>query len=197
MGKLGLTIITIFKTPMLRVFLIIFPLILISAGQAIAVEDSTSDLDSYYIEGAKWKEGKLTLPKYPRSRHLMEFSVDSAGAPFEYFIDRESLSIGQDYVVRFTVVIKSKSGAENVIYEGIRCDTREYKTYAYGSQDEKFQKASNPSWKILTRSGGTAYRYELYASYLCGNGPVPLKISEMIHRIEVDDEQTNLGSYDY
>ncbi|GMR07696.1 MAG: CNP1-like family protein [Gammaproteobacteria bacterium] len=197
MGKLGLTVITIFKMLMLRIFLIIFSLTLVSAGQAIAVEESSSDLDNYFIEGEKWKEGKIILPRYPRSRHLMEFTVDSAGAPFEYFIDRESLSIGQDYIVRFTVVIKSKSGAENVIYEGIRCETQEYKTYAYGSQDEKFMKASNPSWNILTRSGGTAYRYELYANYLCGNSPVPLKISEMIRRIEVDDQQTNLGSYDY
>lgn len=182
---------------MLRVFLIILSLTLISVGQVIAVEDSNDDLESYYIEGAKWKEEKINLPGYPKSRHLMEFTVDTGGAPFDYYIDRESLSIGKDYVVRFTVVIKSRSGASNVLFEGIRCETEEYKTYAYGSHDEKFLKASNPSWNILTRSGGTAYRYELYTNYLCGSSPVPLQISEMIHRIEMDDQQTGLGSYDF
>ena len=48
---------------------------------------------------------------------------------------RTSLTVGTDGVVRYTVVVTSPAGARNVNYEGIRCDTYEWRLYASINDD--------------------------------------------------------------
>lgn len=42
-----------------------------------------------------------------------------------YFIDGSTISVGADQVIRYTLVIVSSSGAQNISYEGMRCLTAE------------------------------------------------------------------------
>jgi len=53
------------------------------------------------------------------------------------------------------------------MYEGIRCATQEYKTYAYGNPDNRFVPAQKPVWRAIRRDGSQRYRYELLRDYFC------------------------------
>lgn len=115
----------------------------------------------------KWQEQGVKLPPYPDDSDLLVLHVDTEGARFEYAIDEKSLSSDEDGVVRYTIVITSSNHSRNVMYEGIRCSSGEYKTYAFGASDNKMVAARNPQWRFVTRRGSLRYRYDLYNYIFC------------------------------
>lgn len=48
----------------------------------------------------------------------------------KFAVDPQTLSVGKDGVVRYVMVATSDSGVVNAMYEGIRCNTGEVRTYA-------------------------------------------------------------------
>jgi len=72
------------------------------------------------------------LPAYPRREALIPFFV-SATTESDFLVDGASLSVADDGVVRYTLVARSRQGAESVSFEGIRCSSGEYRLYATGA----------------------------------------------------------------
>jgi hypothetical protein len=106
-------------------------------------------------EGPAWSEGGFALPPYPQPGDLVEFPVDNPGSPFRYALDARHLGVGDDGVVRYTLVVSSPSGARNVSVEGIRCDQKEFKVYAYGTGRGTLRPVTGAGWQPI-RSGSTA-----------------------------------------
>ena len=95
-----------------------------------------------FDEDKPWEEQRSSLPAYPADRDLVRFEVGPTSA-FDFFVDSTSVSVGKDGVVRYTLVARSPSGALNVSYEGIRCDARQRKLYAFGRSDKTWAQARN------------------------------------------------------
>lgn len=165
---------------------LVFGGLLLSAPVS-AQENDDADLGSF-IDGSKWQEGEVTIPKFPNRDDLIKVEVDRVDMPFSFYIDPASLSVGKDSITRYTVVIESDTGASNVMYEGIRCWTNEYQTYAYGTYDNAFSKARSSSWKKITSSGAMAHRYNFKRYYLCSNHGRPLQIRESLRRIRYPED---------
>jgi hypothetical protein len=73
-------------------------------------------------------------------------------------------------VVRFTVVVASPSGARNVIYEGIRCDTYEWRQYAgLNSDHDGWDTTVANNFTRIENGALNAYQAALYQDYLCAN----------------------------
>lgn len=70
----------------------------------------------------------------------------------KFGVDPASIAISSDGVVRYVVVASSPSGAMNAMYEGIRCATGEFRTYARYTPSGKWIQASNSNWRQLTDS---------------------------------------------
>ena len=108
------------------------------------------------------------MPAYPRPEDLVEFEV-SAATDFRFFIDRPSLTVGKEGVVRYTLVARSPAGVENVSYEGIRCKTRAFKVYAYGRADRSWvERASD--WRPIDPRGPQRWLNVLWREYFCPYG---------------------------
>lgn len=130
-------------------------------------------------ERKPWRELQAQLPKYPANENLIAFS----GAPatgHRYFIDRASISIGEDGVVRYTLVIKTSGGATNVTFEGIRCEAREQKTYALGRQDGTWVRARDPRWRNIEYQSYNPYHYYLFNEAFCRGKFVVPSIDEAV-----------------
>lgn len=120
------------------------------------------------VEDYVWEEGQTKIPPFPEDENLIEFRVTRPSAAFSYFIDANSLSYTKaDGIVRYTVVIRSKTGAKNVAFEGIRCSTKEYKTYAFGNGKGEFVKPRKLVWKGIMANNYTRYRKDLSDFYFC------------------------------
>ena len=100
-----------------------------------------------------------------------------------FFIDLNSITAGADGVVRYTMVSKSEAGAENISYEGIRCQTYENKLYAFGQKDGSWSRARLSGWKQINESSGNRQHAALAKDYLCQDGMIAGKVDEIRGRI--------------
>lgn len=129
--------------------------------------DDPHKTEREYIEEEPWKEGESALPSFPRDENLVDLRLDYPGSKFSYFMDSESLELGDDGVVRYTLVIRSTSGASNLMFEGMLCSEKAYKTYGYGTGKGRFQVARNPKWRPIREIGSKPYRHDIWKHYFC------------------------------
>lgn len=122
------------------------------------------DFDESKVES--WKESKATLPPYPKNENLLAVPLPVTDT-LRIYVDRVSLSRAADRVARFTLVVESPSGARSVFYDGVRCETREYKTYAIGSPEHVFTPVKEAVWRRIPQPAINAFRYHLYRNYIC------------------------------
>jgi len=125
-----------------------------------------------------WSEVNSPLPPYPQAENLAEFQI-VGGTSFKFFADLTSVRVDADSVVRYTVVARSASGIENVSFEGIHCESREYKVYAFGSIDGVWMPARNPQWQSIRSTSKNDLRNSLHHYYLCPKG-IPPKNAQVV-----------------
>lgn len=109
-------------------------------------------------------EESVALPAYPGERELIEFFV-AATSEFRFFIDPASISVGNDGVVRYTLVARSAAGAQNVSFEGMRCRTGEMRIYALG-RDGGWVKSPG-DWRAIQPRSVQRWHNALYREYFC------------------------------
>ena len=129
--------------------------------------DDPHDSVPDHIEEEEWEEAESKLPPFPRDENLVDLGLDYPGSRFSYYVDSDSLKRGDDDVVRYTLVIRSTSGASNVMFEGMLCDEKSYKIYGYGTGKGKLQLVRNPKWRPIRESGSKPYRYDIWKHYFC------------------------------
>ena len=124
--------------------------------------------EDYETKG--WTEITAEIPPYPKPGKLIPFKVTASN--FEFFVDADSLSVAKDGVVRFTLVAMGAGGGENVTYEGIRCSTRERRTYAFGRPDQSWSKARSNAWTLFDAAGRIPQYITLASDYFCPGGTI-------------------------
>jgi hypothetical protein len=117
-----------------------------------------------------WQEIQAQLPAAPKPDNLIEVKLDSSTRN-KLLIDTASLSAGGDGVVRYTAIVRSPAGAQNISFEGLRCETGERKLYAFGRTTGKdageWSRNRYAKWEpIQARQAGNHQR-ELFFHYLC------------------------------
>ncbi len=125
--------------------------------------------DFEYESDKSWVELSAQLPPTPKPEDLVEFKVSSATRN-KHFVDTASISVGEDKVVRYSVVIEAAGGARNVFFEGMRCATGERRLYAYGQPDGTWSKARNARWEGIKFRSLLSYHKALYEDHFCPDG---------------------------
>jgi hypothetical protein len=136
--------------------------VLASCSQ-VQLRDSFTDSDD---DKKPWKEVEAQLPPYPKAENLIRLNTGTA-TPHSFYIDTSSISLGDDGVVRYTVVTRTSGGATNVTFEGMRCETRQQKLYAIGRAGEKWVQARDAQWQRVVLKDLTPHHYTLYQEYFC------------------------------
>lgn len=138
---------------------------------AASVQADRGDFEHDFEASTKtWKEIQAQLPPAPQPGSLIEVKLD-ASTRNQLFIDPASLSVGDDGVVRYTAIIRSPAGAENISYEGLRCETGERKLYAFGRTTGKdagtWSRNRHAKWQPIEARQAGGYHRELFFHYLC------------------------------
>lgn len=138
---------------------------LAAAAQGQQPRDRAADLIDFGADKNK-QEAEVPPPAPPQPGNLIRYDI---GRPtsMTFYVDSASVSLMQDGVIRFTSVAKGEGSSQNVAYEGMRCDTREYKTYAYGKADGTWYVLKEPQWRVLRSLNSDGYRFALYQDYFC------------------------------
>lgn len=148
------------------------------AVPAMAFLGPKKNTDYEYENEKPWVEVQAELPAYPKPENLLQFDAGPVSTNSHY-IDSPSISVGEDGVVRFTLVIKSSAGATNVSYEGIRCQTAEKRIYAYGRTNNTWMQARLSKWVELENIAQNYPQRALYRYFFCPLG---------IHTVKDADE---------
>lgn len=83
---------------------------------------------------------------------------------FRLQVDPRSLTVTPEGIVRYVLVARSPSGAQNVSYEAINCRSAEYRLYATGRADGAWQREESPWRSIGSR---TLAQRVLMREYFC------------------------------
>lgn len=159
------------------------------AGCGSSKPSNKDDSAFVYLMDRKpnWQENLVdTLPALPSDANLQGFTV-SQNTPLLFSIDTKSLTVGDDGVVRYTVVVTSPAGAHNVNYEGIRCDTYEWRLYATINEDHTgWDRTVANDFRRIENGELNAYHAALYQDYFCANklptGSAKLILSNMKYK---------------
>ena len=153
---------------MKRLLISLCLLSMVAPAAAFFGPKKTSDYE--YENEKPWVEIQGQLPSYPKSENLLEFDAGPASNNL-HFVDSSSISVGEDGVVRYSLVVKSPAGAMNVTYEGIRCQTNERKVYAYGrANNETWAPATMGKWVDLEINKQNYAQRALYRYFFCPFG---------------------------
>lgn len=117
-----------------------------------------------------WKEADAPPPPALRQSGLI--SVEVQRSSLKFGVDPDSISVGNDGIVRYVVVARSESGAVTGLYEGIRCNTADFKVYARHNAGGGWVPTREIEWRPL--QGNQAARHSLaiaQAGVCAGNSP--------------------------
>jgi hypothetical protein len=128
-------------------------------------------------------ELEVKLPAPPKAENLLPFEAGAANSN-RFFIDVQSILVGDDGIVRYTLVIRSASGAENVSFEGMRCETVEQKYYAFGRRDGTWSNARSSTWRRIQYKEINRHHGILYSDYFCPDGSPILSATDAINRFK-------------
>lgn len=131
-----------------------------------------------------WKESPTPEPPVYSRERLIE--VEMPGSALKFGIDPSSLSIGEDGVLRYVMLAYSASGSTNALFEGLRCETRQVKTYARSTTPSQWTLATDPQWRTLSRnSASTRHAAALAQQGVCDMGQLSAKtVPELIRQLQ-------------
>ena len=116
---------------------------------ALALGGSCTAWGQSTEDGPDWKESEVPAPPAFDASKLITFEV-STNSSLTYGVDPASIRISNsDGLVRYVMMATSAGGARNVMYEGIRCSTGEFKTYARYSPDGRWNTVANAEWRTM------------------------------------------------
>lgn len=128
-------------------------------------------------EVRQWQEIEVVLPAAPKQEAMQPFYV-SATSTNRFSVDRSSLSVGADGVVRYVLQVDTPGGARNITFEGMRCETRERRIYASGRLDGSWSKARNSAWEPIRDIAPNRQHAALFLDYFCPGGVIVGSVAE-------------------
>lgn len=120
-------------------------------------------------EELPFKELNVPPPAYPRDKDLIEYTATGRSTS-RFLVDGATLGIAEDKVIRFVLDVRSSSGVRNVTYSGVRCDTWQWKDYAYANGDRGWRLDEDAAWQDIERKNFNNYRESLVSEFLCLDG---------------------------
>lgn len=140
-----------------------------------------------------WKEGEHALPAALDRNGLRELAIDDASRN-RFLVDEHSLSVGDDGVVRYVLVVRTAGGAENVTFEGIRCEIGGWRIYATGRADGRWSRVPEGAWLPIVDTSYNRARAALAKDYFCDGATPPRDRDEVLRRVRSGGAQPVRGA---
>ena len=137
-----------------------------------------------------WKEGESALPPYPVAANVVQFEGGNREEG-RFYLDKTSITVGTDGVVRYTLIVLGDGGARAVSFEGLRCETREYRVYGYGRPDRTWSRPLESEWRRINYQYTNNYRAVLSVEYFCKGQAILLTARQIVAALERDAPSVN------
>jgi len=133
---------------------------------------------------APWAESEIPNPPAFDIGKLVTFDVPSSPG-LVYGVDPAAIQISRkDGVVRYVMVATSLSGARNVMYEGLRCATGEFKTYARYSLDGQWKAAPDAQWRTVFGNMPSKHALRFARAGACDGAAAATTVDIVVSRLK-------------
>ncbi len=142
-------------------------------------------------------ERDVPPPPLPTASTLVAFDVP------QYYggsvrLDRSSVVIGADDIVRYVLELGSADGGLEFSHEGIRCAPDEWKVLHRARGGGGWVRDFAGRWQRTNDAGPSAIRFRLAREFFCGPGGRPVGSSgEILDRMDADDGSVVRRRRDY
>jgi hypothetical protein len=113
-----------------------------------------------------FKEGVTKMPANPPNPTTLTPFYVSQQTIFKFAVDTDSISIGADGVTRYIVVMTNPSGGQQAQYEGIRCDSFQWRLYGT-LENGSWRENPLSSWKSIQSNVPNRYQASLAQGAFC------------------------------
>ena len=129
-----------------------------------------------------FKEGTTTMPLNPPNPDKLQSFYVSQETVFKFSIDTSAILIGADGVTRYIVVMTNPSGQQQAQYEGIRCDSYQWRLYG---TFESGAWRPNPlsEWKEIKLHTPNRYQAALAQGALCSFNSQETNLSAVLRSL--------------
>ena len=148
----------------------------LAALAALTLGASSTSMAQVFVEDPDWKEVDVpSAPAFNKDR-----LIPVAMPPYvtlRFGVDPATLTITNDGVVRYVMVARSSensgtssgtsSGTLSAMYEGIRCVSGEFKTYARFNASGQWAPVNNPQWRPLNDNNTSKHALALARQGAC------------------------------
>jgi len=131
-----------------------------------------------------FKEGATAMPLNPPNKETIQPFYVSQQTIFKFAVDTDSILIGNDGITRYTVIITSPNGNNQIQYEGIRCDSFQWRLY--GTFENSAWK-ENPlsSWNPIKDHAPNRYQAALAQGAFCNLSSQEKNIGNILKSLNV------------
>jgi hypothetical protein len=117
-----------------------------------------------------WREVEAPPPPALKLDGLIPLEMPRSALRFG--VDPASVSLGSDGIIRYVVVATSATGAVNGLYEGLRCNTGEFKVYARHNSGSGWMVVKDSLWRPLHDAQTSSHSLLIARTGACiGGGP--------------------------
>lgn len=155
------------------------PLIVV-ASAAMAMSLACPAWAQRASDNPDWVESEVPPPPAFDVSKVIDFDVSRNGA-LRFGVDPSTVQISlPDSLVRYVVVARSDSGAMNVMYEGLRCGTGEFKTYARYTVQGGWKQVADPQWRSMQESMPSMHPLRLARAGACDNSAPVTSVATLV-----------------
>ena len=129
-----------------------------------------------------FKEGTTAMPLNPPNKATIQPFYVSQQTIFKFAVDTNSILIGNDGITRYIVILTSPNGNSQVQYEGIRCDSFQWRLY--GTFESNVWK-ENPlsSWNPIKDHTPNRYQAALAQGAFCNFNSQEKSIKDVLQSL--------------
>lgn len=161
---------------------------LLRASVACTVTVAASLAFGQLVDDPDWKESAVPPPPAFNVSKLVPVDVGASSA-LSFGIDPTTVTLTKEGIVRYVVVASSRTGATNAMYEGVRCASGEFKTYARHNASGGWNLVGQPTWQSLYAPGPSRHTLLLARGGICrGNAPND-NVDQMMRDLRLGPDQ--------
>ena len=133
-----------------------------------------------------FKEGATSMPLNPPNQSTLQPFYVSQQTIFKFAVDTESILIGADGVTRYIVVLSSPSGSVQTQYEGIRCDSFQWRLYGT-LENGAWRENPLSTWRKIQSNVPNRYQGALAQGAFCNFSSQEKNIKKIIQSLNPND----------
>jgi hypothetical protein len=136
-------------------------------------------------EDPNWRESAVPAPPAFDLKRLIRVESPK-GSSLTFGIDPATLSVTPEGIVRYVIAATSGDGGQNVMYEGIRCSTGQYRVYARYSPTTGWSPLQEGDWQSLYGSAATRHALTLSLAGVCRDRAVNRSATNIVRTLKAE-----------